>query len=276
MRSFGQFGIQIADSQKFLVKLVGNLAIFDKDTLIQYFRGLYLTKAKDAISSYLIHNKVSVLEINAYIDELSKDIMEKIQPVLSEYGIELLNFHINDISIPENDPAAEKLKNALAKKAEMEIIGYNYQQERSLDTLEGAAKNPGSSVFVGILLIYSSKKYDKILNNFYKYSAHFSTDPTNSIDLLAQTAGISVDKAKKNITMLINFRLFKSAYIDRDCNCPVFPEMSPDNSYVNPSGSPSTQPAHTVTIQCTGCGATNEVAAGKTGKCEYCGSSISA
>lgn len=145
VRSFGQFGIQIADAKKFLVKLVGNLSTFDKDTLIQYFRGLYLTKAKDAISSYLIHNKVSVLEINAYIDELSKDIMEKIQPVLSEYGIELLNFYINDISIPENDPAAEKLKNALAKKAEMEIIGYNYQQERSFDTLEGAAKNPGSS-----------------------------------------------------------------------------------------------------------------------------------
>jgi len=31
-------------------------------------------------------------------------------------------------------------KSALAKKAEMNILGYNYQQERSFDTLEGAAK----------------------------------------------------------------------------------------------------------------------------------------
>ena len=33
----------------------------------------------------------------------------------------------------------------------MDIVGYNYQQERSFDTLEGAATNPGSlqSGFMG-------------------------------------------------------------------------------------------------------------------------------
>ena len=40
-------------------------------------------------------------------------------------------------------------KDALAKKAEMNIIGYNYQQERSFDTLEGAAKNPGTLMVPG-------------------------------------------------------------------------------------------------------------------------------
>lgn len=32
----------------------------------------------------------------------------------------------------------------MAKKAEMDIIGYNYQQERSFDTLETAAGNSGN------------------------------------------------------------------------------------------------------------------------------------
>lgn len=144
LRSFGQFGIRIEDSRKFLTKLVGTLSIFDKDDIVKYFRGLYLTKVKDSISSYLIKKEISVLEINAYLDELSAHLKEKMMPVLDDYGIKLINFYVNDINIPEDDPAVKKLKDALAKKAEMDIIGYNYVQQRSFDTLEGAATNPSS------------------------------------------------------------------------------------------------------------------------------------
>ncbi|NFG62002.1 SPFH domain-containing protein [Clostridium sp. CMCC3677] len=145
VRSNGMFGIQIEDSKKFLIKLVGALQIFDKSTLVKFFRGLYVTKVKDAVSSYLIHKQVSVLEINAYIDEISNYMKDKIEPTLEEYGIKLANFYVNDISVPEDDQAVIKLKDALAKRAEMNIIGYNYEQERSFDTLEGAAKNKSSS-----------------------------------------------------------------------------------------------------------------------------------
>lgn len=145
VRSNGMFGVQIADSKKFLVKLVGATPLFDKQSLVKYFRGLYITKVKDAISSYVIHEGISVLEINAYLDELSEYMKERIEPTLDEYGIKLVNFYVNDISVPEDDPAVMKLKDALAKKAEMNIIGYNYQQERSFDTLEGAATNQGAN-----------------------------------------------------------------------------------------------------------------------------------
>lgn len=145
VRSNGVFGIHIEDSKKFLIKLVGTLSVLDKASIVKFFRGLYITKVKDAVSQYLIHNQVSVLEINAYIDELSTFMKERIEPTMEEYGITLVNFYVNDLSIPEDDSAVIKLKDALAKRAEMNIIGYNYQQERSFDTLEGAAKNSGSS-----------------------------------------------------------------------------------------------------------------------------------
>jgi membrane protease subunit (stomatin/prohibitin family) len=144
LRSFGQFGIQIEDSRKFLVKLVGTLPVFDKENIIKYFRGLYLTKVKDSISTYLIKKQISVLEINAYLDELSEYLKERMMPILDEYGIKLVNFYVNDINVPEEDTAVKKLKDALAKRAEMDIVGYSYVQERSFDTLEGAAVNPGS------------------------------------------------------------------------------------------------------------------------------------
>ena len=144
LRSFGQFGIQIDNSKQFLTKLVGTLTVFDKTDVLKYFRGLFLTKVKDAISSYLINKGISVLEINAYLDELSSYLKERIKPTLDEYGISLVNFYVHDINVPEDDPAVRKLKDALAKRAEMDIVGYNYVQERSFDTLEGAATNPGS------------------------------------------------------------------------------------------------------------------------------------
>ncbi len=144
VRAFGQFGIQIEDSKKFLLKLVGTLSQFDKATLLKFFRGVYLTKVKDAISSYLVHKNISTLEINAYLEEISTFLQEKITPVFKEYGIKLVSFFVNDINVPEDDSAVAQLKKALAKKAEMDIVGYSYQQERSFDTLEGAATNPNS------------------------------------------------------------------------------------------------------------------------------------
>lgn len=62
---------------------------------------------------------------------------------LAEFGLRVINFYVNSISTPEDDVAVRQLKGALAKRAEMEILGYTYQQERSFDTMERAAGNEG-------------------------------------------------------------------------------------------------------------------------------------
>ncbi len=151
VRANGMFGLRIIDSRKFLTKLVGTMYQFDRENMKAYFKGLYISKVKDCISSYFVHKKVSALEINAYLDEISSYIKQCVINDLYEYGIELVNFYINDISVPKDDSGVLKLKEALAKRAEMNIIGYDYRQERSFDTLESAAKNQGSasSAFMG-------------------------------------------------------------------------------------------------------------------------------
>ncbi|UNK19852.1 SPFH domain-containing protein [Paenibacillus sp. N3/727] len=150
LRAFGQFGVQIEDSRKFLLKMVGTLPSFDQNTLVKYFRGVLMSNIHEIISSYIVHKKISVVEINAYAAEISKHIHGAIAPAFQDIGLSLLNFYVDSINIPDNDPAAIRLKEALAKKAEMDIIGYTYHQERSFDTLEGVAKNPGSnSGFIG-------------------------------------------------------------------------------------------------------------------------------
>lgn len=145
VRSFGQFGVQIEDSRKLLIKLVGTLSQFDKSTLVEYFRGLLMANIKELISSYLVHKKISILEISAYMTEIGKHVQERIAPTFDEYGIRVLNFYVRSINVPEDDTAVKRLKDALSKRAEMDIIGFDYQQERSFDTMEGAAKNEGGA-----------------------------------------------------------------------------------------------------------------------------------
>ncbi|MFA0816260.1 MAG: SPFH domain-containing protein [Anaerofustis sp.] len=133
VRSYGQFGIAIEDSAKFLMKLVGTLPSFGKDQLTDYFKGFYLTNVKDTIATYIVKEQISVLEIGSYLNEISDYLTKQTTPILGQYGIKLLYFNINDISVPQDDSAVQKVKDALSRKAEMDIIGYHYEQERFYD-----------------------------------------------------------------------------------------------------------------------------------------------
>lgn len=142
--AFGQFGIKVNDSKKFLTKLVGTLPNFDHDIMVKYFRGLLVSNVKNVVSGYLVKKNISILEINAFISEIGEELENKLRPDLERYGIDLVNFYVTSIEAPEEDSAVIKLKEALSKRAEMDIVGYDYTTARSFDTLESAAKNEGS------------------------------------------------------------------------------------------------------------------------------------
>ena len=145
IRAFGQYGIKIIDSKKFLLKLVGTLTKFDSKALSEYFRGVFLSKIKVEIATNIIKQGISVLEISTDLTRISSDLRETLNNDVLEYGVELVQFNILSINVPEDDPAVISLKNALAKKAEMGIIGFNYQQEKSNEILLAAAGNQGMS-----------------------------------------------------------------------------------------------------------------------------------
>lgn len=145
VRAFGQYGVRIVHAKKFLLKLVGTLPEFDRERLNSYFKGLILTKVKGAIAKEIIQKKISILEISANLSDMSEALKQSMLPELEEYGLELVNFYVNSINAPETDTAVIRLKDALAKRAEMNIIGYSYEQERSFDTMERAAGNEGTA-----------------------------------------------------------------------------------------------------------------------------------
>jgi membrane protease subunit (stomatin/prohibitin family) len=143
IRSFGQYGIRIIDSKKFLIKLVGSVTNFDANTLSEYFRGIFITKIKTQIANTIITNGISVLQISTHLEVLSKMLHEALDDEIEAFGVSLVQFNIHSINVPEDDPAVILLKAALAKRAEMGILGYDYQKERSFDVMEAAAGNTG-------------------------------------------------------------------------------------------------------------------------------------
>ncbi len=145
IRAFGQYGIRIEQSKKFLLKLVGTLRGFDAETLSDYFRGVFITRIKTEIANAIIKNGTSVLEITTQLEVLSNALKISLSSDVEEYGASLAQFNIHSINVPDSDPAVVSLKKALAKKAEMGILGFNYQQERSFDVMQTAAGNEGTA-----------------------------------------------------------------------------------------------------------------------------------
>lgn len=145
VRAFGQFGIQIKDAETFLVKLVGTMSEFNDTNLIDYFRGVILATASTQIAQIITNNKIGLLSISSQLLPISTSLKEQMKLEFETYGIDLLNFFVNSITTPDNDPSIENLKGLLAKKAEMDLLGYTYQQERTFDVLENASKNEGNS-----------------------------------------------------------------------------------------------------------------------------------
>jgi membrane protease subunit (stomatin/prohibitin family) len=144
VRAFGQLSVEIADSRMFMTRLIGTTSVFHQDALYNYFRGILMMNIKELISSFLVHKKISILDIHAYISDISRHVEERVAPAFADAGLRLVNLNIESINLPDNDPTTKRLKEALTKKAEMEILGFNYQQARAFDTLEQAAKNEGT------------------------------------------------------------------------------------------------------------------------------------
>ena len=176
VKSFGQFGIRIENSKMFLEKLVGTLPVFTQENITAYFKGEYLRKCTSIISSYFSQKSIGILQVNTYLDDLSDYIRNYMKDFMSEYGITLLSFSVNNISADENDSSYKAVKEAMAGAAktrwtetakadaeayttrqvgtakadvmgyEQKQAGYTYQQKRSFDVMESAASNEGGGM----------------------------------------------------------------------------------------------------------------------------------
>ena len=149
VRAFGQFGLRVKESRQFLLKLAGNKTSITREEVANYFKGLILSRMGDMIATYIAQKKINIFEISAYLEDMSNEAVERIRPEFGLYGIEPLNFYFGSVNVVDDDEGIKKLKSAMAERATMNVMGYNYQQKRSFDVMESAAKNEGGSSLLG-------------------------------------------------------------------------------------------------------------------------------
>jgi len=144
-RAFGQFGMSIKDPKKFLQTFVGNMRDFSTEKVVEYFKGKIISSVTSAIGEKLVLDGISILQLPLFLNDLSIYCKDKIKDVFEEYGIELENFYIISINVPESDPSIIKLKSTKDLAAKAKIAGKDlYQMDRSFDVMEKAAENEGS------------------------------------------------------------------------------------------------------------------------------------
>lgn len=142
VRAYGQYGFRISNPRVFLETLVGNMSIFSAEKINEYFKGKVLSSLTSLITAQMISNNISILEINAQLDQLSNFASEKIKNEFEKYGIEIVNFYFISVNIPDNDSSIVKLKEAKDLAAKIQILGRDvYQMDRSFGVLDKAAEN---------------------------------------------------------------------------------------------------------------------------------------
>lgn len=155
VRANGQFALHVANSRQLLVKLVGTTTDMTKEKVAELFKGILMTRVSNLLSDMMAIRQISFLQIHSYLNDISEEIKRQVAPMYDEYGMEVVNFFVNSISVPSDDPGYIKIRNALASakekellargtKSEMDILGYSYQEKRTFDVLDKAAQNEGA------------------------------------------------------------------------------------------------------------------------------------
>ncbi len=146
VRAFGRWGIRIEDSRKFVSQIVGTLHTADSAKIEEYFIGEIVQRLSDALAKFFVEQNISAFQASAKINELSTFVGKDISAEFARFGIEIVNFNVERISIPPEE--LKKFQDILGRKMEIDQIsksqvGQAYTTMRTFDTLEKAASNEG-------------------------------------------------------------------------------------------------------------------------------------
>ena len=118
--------------------MVGTKHEFNERDFTQQFEGEFTTKVKSIILQYMMQNNLSFKQISAYLSQMSDYLKECMAPFCNELGLNLAKFYINTIEVDDSTPEGVRIKEAIAKQAEMSITGRTWQQEQMFGTANNA------------------------------------------------------------------------------------------------------------------------------------------
>ncbi|QPZ90434.1 SPFH domain-containing protein [Thioclava electrotropha] len=138
IRAFGTYSMRVTDPGKFLTEIVGTDGEFTSDEISYQLRNVIVQEFSRAIAS----SGIPILDMAANTADMGKLITKAIAPTIANYGLELPEFYIENVSLPE---AVEAV---LDKRTSMGIVGdlNKYMQYNAAE----AMGQPGSGASAGM------------------------------------------------------------------------------------------------------------------------------
>lgn len=138
IRGFGIFAFKVDDAGTFLKEVFGTCASYATSDITGHLRNGIISKLSDTLAE----SGIPLLDMASQYDELSAKAKDNYQPLFEEFGLELTQFFIQNISVPEE---VEKMMDA---KTQMGIVGdmQQYAQFQTAQAIKDAANNEGSGL----------------------------------------------------------------------------------------------------------------------------------
>lgn len=135
LRAFGTYSMKATEPKALLNELIGTDSNFEVDEINELMRAIIVSAFSDLVAS----SNISALDLAANFQELSEELRKMvIERVDDEYGLDIPQFHIVNISFPE------EVEKALDTRTSMGVIGDigQYQQFQMGRAMMAAADNP--------------------------------------------------------------------------------------------------------------------------------------
>lgn len=114
----GAYTVAVKNGKKFFLKLVGADMEASEQAVVRNFRTAFIQNITDSLADYLASSSEEVLKVCSRKKVLADALLDILNPILDEYGMELVSFYIESIEIPEDDACMERIRELRIRRQE--------------------------------------------------------------------------------------------------------------------------------------------------------------
>src|SRR6266852_1074073 len=141
LRAFGIYSFRVTDPRALIKEIAGTNAHFVTEDIEGQLKRTLVSGFSDALAE----SKIAALDLASNYDELGQFSRTKLNEEFKSFGLELVKFVVENISLPPEVEAA------MDKRTSMGVLGDagRYAQFQAADAMRDAANNPSGGAGLG-------------------------------------------------------------------------------------------------------------------------------
>lgn len=139
----GEMNLQVADSRRLLLKLVGTqggIAWDEREgfakSVRESFRPMIVSVVKASLPAIIRDSQIDLLEIDERVGDISAVLRERLLPGFAEYGLSIPQFYVTHVVLPEDDPNFKHIRELHTIMLQTRV----YQAEAAVKTVQAQSE----------------------------------------------------------------------------------------------------------------------------------------